>query len=355
MNLDQKIISAISENNSPHTINKEPSTYLSLFLSKVTPDLENARFLPAVGIEDKHAYQFVKRIINKSDLIEIYNARNKVLVGKGCFINCLERNTSDWTRAQKNIESVIALSENLKTSEVIHVPSVISLGDGSYQVLTGHRRYYALIYVLGLDGVSHFKVYNKVPVLIRTKQFQENFSREDLNQHGKITAFNNAMLELDTMSTALARTGKTPLTVKDKANYLGISMGSYDNYNVLARYPAVLNAYELGNHLSLKKMKGVVMDIETGYKQARNLTILNVDHKKEINTKIENYLLDGKPKNKSTEIFHKLSISPTALKKMLKADVFGLDVGIDWDKVDWEDKNVVEEKVNQIIDFLENH
>ena len=53
--------------------------------------------------------------------------------------------------------------------------------------------------------------------------------------------------------------GKGRLVVKEQANMLGISMGAFDNYNVLTRYPSVLRSFEEGLDYSFVRVKRLVL------------------------------------------------------------------------------------------------
>lgn len=243
--------------------------YKSIFISKILPDESNPRFFPCVIISDLHAHQLVTRKLSKAQLVALYDAKDKVAIGKSCLVNCFTQNTQEWKKANRSIESILDLARNVAVSEIIQVPTIYPEHNGTYRVLTGHRRFFAMVYANGINGAAYFKVYNEKPILPKTKQFQENASREDLPQYGKLQAFQDAMMEVETLSTSRIRLGKKQLTVRETASMLGVSMGAYDNYNVLVRYPAVMDAYSNGNTLPFLKMKNIVLTTEANYKKRK--------------------------------------------------------------------------------------
>ena len=341
-------------NNKDKKIESETFKYKSIFLSSIEPDEENARFLPAVLIEDEHAKLFVTRKITKKQLVDTYLAENKVIVGKSCFVNCLKYGSEEWRKANQTIESIIELGNNIAVSELIQAPTVYPVDNDKYRVLTGHRRFFALVYANGYGSAAQFKLYETKPLLTKVKQFQENASREDLPQYGKLTAFLNAMSEIDTLNTARIRVGLKKLTIKEIATNLGISMGAFDNYNVLTRYDCVLKAYEAGLSNSFVKTKKIVLEVENNYKNEHDKSTLNITDKKKINTQIELRLLNARHAVVESKPFKVKPIhSSNTIKRLLTENLTQLESGIDWSSVDWDDHLMVSNALSTIIDFLE--
>lgn len=339
--------------NNQSDIYNSAHSYQSTFLNNITPDPANARFFPAIFISDVDAKLFTERKISKKQLCEKYNAEDSILLGKSCIINCLKYASSDWKKANDNIESIIQLAENIITSEVIQAPTIYPTDNNKYQLLTGHRRFFALVFANGYESAAQFKVYETEPALIKTKQFQENASREDLPQYGKLLAFNNAILELQMLSDAKIKLGEKKLTVRETANTLGISMGAFDNYNVLTRYPSVIDLYEKKLSHSFIYVKKVVLQAEKSYKTEHTKTVLNVSDRKIINTNIKNTLLK-KPKTANKNNYKLKPIqSAGTLKKILSEDITKIDMGIDWETIDWENHSVVNEALIRVVSFLE--
>ncbi|MFT5725382.1 MAG: hypothetical protein ACI9JN_002507, partial [Bacteroidia bacterium] len=224
------------------------------------------------------------------------------------------------------------------------------------QVITGHRRYFALIYSKGYGSASQFKVYKSKPLLTKTKQFLENSSREDLPQHGKLLAFLNASHELDTLSRARVKLGFSKLTIRDSVTKLGISMGTYDNYNVLTRYPSVLKAYESGLKKTFISSKKLILDIETDYKLKFNKSTLGIIDKRKIDSDIANSLEGVKNLiSEQPKLFKVKAIkSIDTIRKLLTCNLSEIDMGIDWDSIDWEDREVVSNTFKAVIQFLDN-
>lgn len=349
---DQLLVTAL--NNKEKQMRAESFTYQSIFLSSVVPDTSNARFMPAIMIEDEHAKQFVTRKLSKRQLVKIYHAEDHVMVGKSCIVNCLKYGTVAWKKANQTIESVIELGNNISVSEMIQAPTVYPIENAKFQVLTGHRRFFALVYANGYGSAAQFKLYDSKPLLTKVKQFQENASREDLPQFGKLLAFVNAMGEMEALNTARIRVGLKKLTIKEVATNLGISMGAYDNYNVLTRYPCIIDAYESGLSYPFVKTKKIVLEVETEYKTSHSKKTLNVSDKKKINEQIEAKLSNSRVERTPSVTYKVKPIKSTnAVKKLLSEDITALDVGIDWQELDWNDHSAVSKALTQVIEYLE--
>lgn len=353
--LELQLSAALNTNEFDGLLIDQPYDYKSVFISKIKPDESNPRFFPSVIISDLHAYQLATRKLSKGQLIALYDAKDKVAIGKSCLVNCFTHGTQEWKKANRSIESILDLARNVAVSEIIQVPTIYPEHNGTYKVLTGHRRFFAMVYTNGINGAAYFKVYNEKPLLPKTKQFQENASREDLPQYGKLQAFQDAMQEVETLSISRVRLGKKQLTVRETANMLGISMGAYDNYNVLVRYPAVMDAYHNGNTLPFLKMKNVVLTIEANYKKKKGLSLLSSVHKRAINSEIKSQLQGDKPAKNFVEKPYKIGSikSPHALKQLLIANVTELNTGVDWESLDWESPSDVNQALNLVLGYLE--
>lgn len=354
ISLTQRLISGLQHDKSKSIPCDETFTYKVLFLNHVVPDKTNFRYFPSIVINDEHASLFIKRKLTKHQLVKMYKAENHVLVGKLCFINCLKYDSAEWRKVNKNIDSITELANNILLSDLIQAPTIFPLQNDNYQVLTGHRRFFALIYSKGNHAPAQFKVYDHPPLLQKIKQFQENSSREDLPQYGKLCAFNAAKIEIDALSQANKQLGRKPVSVRQTVSIMGISMGAYDNYNALTRYPSVLTAYENGLNYPFLKTKKIVLDTENAFKEQHDSPSLNVIAKRKINERIK-MLLSGEALNRPVADsfrFRKIK-SGSTVKKLLASNIMSLDIGINWDKVDWQDASTVNDIMNKVINYLE--
>ncbi|RZM77479.1 hypothetical protein [Pseudoalteromonas rubra] len=352
--LDQLMLANV---NSREALNSDTFEYKSLFLSSVTPDPHNARFLPAKFMEDDHARQFTSRWLTKNQLVEMYDSKDHVLIGKNCIINCFAYGSAQWKKANQTLESVLELAENISVAEVIQVPTVYPLEGGKYQILTGHRRFFAMVYSKGYDSSAQFKVYDTKPLLSKVKQFQENASRDDLPQYGKLQAFLSAMQELESLSQARLKIGEKKLTVKEMAANLGISMGSFDNYNVLTRYKCVIQAYEQGLiSLPFINVKKIVKQVENQYCSEFDKTLFTVTDKAEINKRIQAKLSGEKlPAKSRTKTFRIKPIqSVDTVKTLLTHNITELVSEIDWQNIDWENHKAVSDTLAKAIEILDS-
>lgn len=350
--LDQQLSAELNRMDFSKILIEQPYEYKSIFLNRIQPDTNNARFFPPIIVPDVLAYQIASKRLSKAQLIERLQCKDKVVIGKSCIVNCFTHGTHEWKKANATIASIIELAANVSVSELIQVPTIYPIEDNHYQILTGHRRFFAMIYAGGVNGAAHFKAYNYRPSLPRTKQFQENASREDLPQYGKLQAFQAAMLELETLSEMQQRASGKRLTVRETASLLGISMGAFDNYNVLIRYPAVVEAYQNGNSMPFIEMKRIVVNEEKKFRRMTGLTILNVEHKRTVNKQIQNILDNIKPVSslKKKKLYRLGTVeSPNLMKFILSENLLALDSGVDWEELDWNQTKDVNEAFEKVI------
>jgi hypothetical protein len=350
---DQLLLSSLNNDEKLHS---DLFEYTSVFLSSIKADPTNGRFFPCIFIDDEHARQFVGRKLSKRQLVELYHAENFVLIGKSCIINCFNNGSENWKKANHTITSIIELGDNLSVSEMIQAPTIYPIEGNQYQILTGHRRFFALVYVKGYNSTAQFKLYESQPLLTKVKQFQENASREDLPQYGKLQAFLNAREEIDALNNAKIRIGLKKLTVKEIAKNLGISMGAYDNYNVLTRYPSVRIVYEEGLSLPFLSVKKIVLTTENKYKETHGKQILNITDKNIISDQIRSQLINPTVTPANIRSFNIRHIkSNLALQTLLKSNVMELNTGIEWQNIDWEDHSSVSEALNKLSDYLNSN
>ncbi|SEA40414.1 ParB/Srx family N-terminal domain-containing protein [Alkalimonas amylolytica] len=357
LSLEQKLTSELSRGDFSRILTQQSYEYKSIFINRIRPDNNNARFFPAVIASDQLSYQITTRRLTKAQLVERLDCKDTVVIGKSCIVNCFNRGTVEWKKANDTIASILELAAHVSVSELIQVPTIYPLENDSYQILTGHRRFFAMVYTNGIDGAAHFKVYHNKPSLPRTKQFQENASREDLPKYGKLQAFQEAMLELDTLGAMRQKTEGKSLTVREISSLLGISMGAFDNYNVLTRYPAVLEAYQNGNSTSFIAMKKIVVNEEQKVREQTGQTMLNIEQKRAINKQLKNILSNARV-DKGTQKKKRYRLgtvdSPELMKVILTENLLAMDTSIDWDSINWAQPKEVNEAFERVVSFLKN-
>lgn len=353
VSFEQELAVVLNSKHADSFLKEESYDYKSIFLIRIVPDSTNPRFFPAIIMSDQHALQLATGKLTKKQLLAIYNAEGHVLIGKSCVVNCFKHGTEDWKKANASIESIIELAANVCVSEIIQVPTVYPVDNGCYQILTGHRRFFALIYATGVNGAAHFKVYANKPVLPKTKQFQENASREELPQYGKLLAFQDALFEIETLNNVRRKTGRKPYTVRETANILGISMGSFDNYNVLVRYPSVRTAYENGHSLPFVKMKKIVLETERQYREENQCRVFNINDKRNIDQLIKDTITGGKDSRAVNKSFKINGIeSVDGLKLLLQSNLLELVSEVQWEQLDWSNKESVNGALQIILKYL---
>lgn len=349
---DQLLLSCI---NSQEDLHAESFKYQSIFLSSVFPDVTNPRFLPVIFIGDDDARLYNIRKLTKKQIVKQYKAEDHVLIGKSCIINCFDFESTDWQKANKGKASILELGNNISVSELIQAPTVYPIADAKFQILTGHRRFCALVYAKGYGSAAQFKIYDSKPLLTKIKQFQENASREELPQYGKLTAFLDAITEVETLNTARIKVGLKKLTVRGCAAHLGISKAAYDNYNVLTRYVCVRDAYETGLSHPFIKTKKVILEVEADYKARYGKSSLNTADKNKISSEIKSRLLNKTSKEAAVKVFKLKPSTPATFKTLLSANIMALDTGINWGSIDWKNHADVADTMSAVIDYLENN
>lgn len=353
--LEQQLSAELNRMDFSKILVEQPYEYQSIFLNRIQPDSKNARFFPAVIVSDQLAYQIATKRLSKAQLIKRLDCVDRVVIGKSCIVNCFSRGSVEWKKANVSIASIIELAANVSVSELIQVPTIYPLDDDNYQILTGHRRFFAMLYSNGIDGAAHFKVYRNKPSLPRTKQFQENASREDLPQYGKLQAFQEARLELETLSAMRQRTEGKNLTVREISSLLGISMGAFDNYNVLTRYPAVVEAYQNGNSTPFIAMKKIVVREEALVRKKTGQSVLDVEQKRSLNKRLANILNNtAVEQSRSKKKRYRLGTIESAelMKVILTENLLELDSGVDWTTLDWEQPKAVNDAFERVLSYL---
>jgi molybdopterin converting factor small subunit len=131
-------------------------------------------------------------------------------------------------------------------------------------------------------------------------------------------------------------------------------MGTYDNYNVLTRYSSVLKAYESGLSWSFMRTKKTVLQVESEYKERHKKIKLNITDKNNINDTINN-CLTGRKNTLSSNVKYKFKPINTAstIKKLLLTDISKLDINIDWDNIDWNNRSIVNDLLSKVVDYIE--
>jgi hypothetical protein len=132
LSLTQKLVSGLKQTAGNCIPCDDAFSYQVLFLNHVLPDETNFRYFPAIIIHDEHADLFEKRLLTKRQLVDIYKGEGHVLVGKSCFINCLKHDSPEWRKVNKYINSITELVNNIALSDLIQVPTIFPLEDGTY-------------------------------------------------------------------------------------------------------------------------------------------------------------------------------------------------------------------------------
>jgi hypothetical protein len=87
-------------------------------------------------------------------------------------------------------------------------------------------------------------------------------------------------MEIEALSLANKQLNRQTITVRETASIMGMSMGAYDNFNVLTRYTSVLEAYDNGLNFPFLKTKKIVLQIEQAFKAEYDKSFLSVIDKR---------------------------------------------------------------------------
>ncbi|MCF6437904.1 ParB/Srx family N-terminal domain-containing protein [Pseudoalteromonas luteoviolacea] len=355
LNLEQALLALLSNNQDEDIINDEPFTYKTLLLNEVCPDLNSPYYIPVVKISDLDASLFVARRISKNQLITKYSAHDKVIVGKDCIIICMQNGTKKWQGALQSVRSIITLSDKIKLVAISQIPSVFPLEDGKYQIVTGQYRYLASVYVHGLEGISQFKVYQNKPLLNHAKQLSDHIFRDDISALDKLLAFKSAKDELDTVSLVLHQIGRASLSYQTMLKVMAIPNQVYDFYIKLFKYPCIFEAYQAGLKKPLESVYTIIVDYEMFVSAHFDIVIGSSSFRSKVEQliakKLDN-ICHNFPNGSSIQIGQVTSAK--VVKFLFSENVFSLDTGIDWSKLDWSDTVAVNEVTKSVMDFLEN-
>ena len=133
-------------------------------------------------------------------------------------------------------------------------------------------------------------------------------------------------------------------------------MGAFDNYNVLTRYSSVISAYEGGVNISFARAKKIVLDTELEYKKKYQKLKFNVEDRRNISQEIENALCGNKEIAPAVQPFKIKPIkSISTVRTLLETNILSLDMGIQWDDIDWNDRSAVSDVMTKVVEILESN
>ena len=303
----------------------------------IQPQSDNPRYLPV---------KFAKR----DDADSIALLKNCVVCEKGLIENRLDKSNPRYDAVDAEIEEIKGLAETLKHSELVHPIAVWRKNMSDYAIVAGHRRYYSIRYLYGGLIKVIVKIYAEKPKNINVLRHIENFSRNDLTLPDALSSYSNAVTELESIEgEKLSKSRASVVT-----SYLGIGRTTFYRYDKLYEYREFV--MPLLENKIVESLRGLYEEIIKAEQEGRE--------------EVEKYL----GSLLSQEKFHKYLQVPvvkkvgrtkqfislpkvkvdnaSAIKRLLTEDVTQLELGIDWNSVDFNDPVMLEKALKELFKSL---
>lgn len=321
-----------------------------VLLSHMMPQSDNSRYLPVKLSVDEKASSIEK-------------LTDCVVCEKGLFENRLDKNHPRYDDVENEIEEILDLANQLRHNDLIHAITVWRASMSSYPIISGHRRYYALRYLYGGRIKVKSKIYAKKPAHVNVLRHVENASRQNLKPSDTIRSFKLAMIDLEPLLNKASTKGER---TKIACEHLG------KKSSIFYRYDTISNTGELGLEILDRKIftslrnfekqiqgankAGGVETVE-GYLQYvidNNSGVEFDEYREKVKTKEE---VSDKPKKKGRGKTYytlpKVKVgSGSAILRLLKEDVTALDCGVDWESLDVNNAEEMENAVRSVIETL---
>ena len=298
----------------------------------IQPQSDNSRYLPVTFAQ-------------KSDDESIAALDNCVVCEKGILENRLSKDNPRYDAVNLEIEEIKNLAETLKHSELVHPISVWRKNMTDYPIVAGHRRFYAIRFLYGGLIKVKVKIYAEKPRNLNVLRHIENFSRSDLTPPDALNSYAKAVRELESLEGAKMQTERTSLVT----SYLGISRPSYYRYDKLYEH------FEIVYKLLENK---VVTSLIALYEEIKKAEKYN-DVERYLNRladvgKFKKYIpsnISKKPgRAKQYITMPKVKVTQTsAIRRLLTEDVTKLDIGIDWENVNFDDAAALEKVLKSLL------
>ena len=298
----------------------------------IQPQSDNSRYLPVTFAQ-------------KSDDESIAALSNCVVCEKGVLENRLSKDNPRYDAVSLEIEEIKNLAETLKHSELVHPISVWRKNMTDYPIVAGHRRFYAIRFLYGGLIKVKVKIYAEKPRNLNVLRHIENFSRSDLTPPDALNSYAKAVRELESLEGAKMQTERTSLVT----SYLGTSRPSYYRYDKLYEH------FEIVYKLLENK---VVTSLIALYEEIKKAEKYN-DVERYLNRladvgKFKKYIpsnISKKPgRAKQYITMPKVKVTQTsAIRRLLTEDVTKLDIGIDWENVNFDDAAALEKVLKSLL------
>ena len=303
----------------------------------IQPQSDNPRYLPV---------KFAKR----DDPESIASLTDCVVCEKDIIENRLDKSNPRYDAVNAEIEEIKGLAETLKHSELIHPIAVWRKNMSDYAIVAGHRRYYAIRYLYGGLIKVKVKIYAEKPRNISVLRHIENFSRNDLTLPDALSSYSNAVTELENIEQNKLETNRASIVT----SYLGIGRTTFYRYDKLHDYRQ--HVMPLLENRIVESLRGLYEEIikaeEKGREEVEKYLVELLNNKK-FSKYLQAPTIKKAGRTKQYISLPKIKVNQTsAIKRLLKEDVTQLELGIDWDKVDFDDPKMLEATLKELIKSL---
>lgn len=219
-----------------------------------------------------------------------------------------------------------------------------------YAIVAGHRRYYAIRYLYGGLVKVKVKIYAEKPKNISVLRHIENFSRNDLTLPDALSSYSNAVTELENIEQNKLETNRASIVT----SYLGIGRTTFYRYDKLHDYRQ--HVMPLLENRIVESLRGLYEEIikaeEKGREEVEKYLVELLNNKK-FSKYLQAPTIKKAGRTKQYISLPKVKVNQTsAIKRLLKEDVTQLELGIDWDKVDFDDPKMLEAALKELIKSL---
>lgn len=303
----------------------------------IQPQSDNPRYLPV---------KFAKR----DDPESIASLTDCVVCDKDIIENRLDKSNPRYDAVNAEIEEIKGLAETLKHSELIHPIAVWRKNMSDYAIVAGHRRYYAIRYLYGGLIKVKVKIYAEKPRNISVLRHIENFSRNDLTLPDALSSYSNAVTELENIEQNKLETNRASIVT----SYLGIGRTTFYRYDKLHDYRQ--HVMPLLENRIVESLRGLYEEIikaeEKGRKEVEKYLVELLNNKK-FSKYLQAPTIKKAGRTKQYISLPKIKVNQTsAIKRLLIEDVTQLELGIDWDKVDFDDPKMLEAALKELMKSL---
>lgn len=294
-------------------------------------------------------------LISKID-IDPHNSRTRYINQNAPLVNTLDKNHPHWEENQAVIDSIKALADHLKVSELQQSPGIYRNGN-RYTTAFGNRRILACRVAFGDVYEIRVRVYDVKPAKIDLLRFAENSQREDLSLSSKVLDFIAA--------NNYVKKSMPHIKIIEAANYLGISRNHYAKLNKIASSEPVLDAIKNGTvtqvsvATKLSKLdEEEQLNMAIDYIQEHGEMVWMGEKKAKAPAK-EKGPLPSNPEDVSEKPVGKKKLnlkisgefSPETMKSLVEGKIFEL---YDWSRVNWDNPKELMEHLNTCLaDFQE--